>query len=64
MNSAGQLAFDLTEQGLVPDAVIRRGIRFLTKQRLKEINANDVEKMDELRQEFIEHMHIPQEITI
>ncbi len=56
MNSAGQLAFDLTEQGLVPDAVIRRGIRFLTKQRLKEINAYDVEKMDELRQEFIEHM--------
>ena len=56
MNSAGQLAFDLTEQGLVPDAVIRRGIRFLTKQRLKEINANNVEKMDELRQEFIEHM--------
>jgi len=56
MNSAGQLAFDLTEQGLVPDAVIRRGIRFLTKQRLKEINANNVEKMDELRQEFIEQM--------
>ncbi len=56
MNSAGQLAFDLTEQGFVPDAVIRRGIRFLTKQRLKEINANNAEKMDELRQEFIEHM--------
>lgn len=56
MNSAGQLAFDLTEQGLVPDAVIRRGIRFLTKQRLKEIHANNAEKMDELRQEFIEHM--------
>ncbi len=56
MNSVSQLAFDLTEQGFVPDVVIRRGIRFLTKQRLKEIHANDVEKMDELTQQFIEHM--------
>ncbi|MGD8783443.1 MAG: cyclopropane-fatty-acyl-phospholipid synthase family protein [Thioalkalispiraceae bacterium] len=56
MNSASQLAFDLTEQGLVPDAVMRRGIRFLVKQRLKEIHAGDAEKMDELRNEFIKHM--------
>ena len=56
MNSASQLAFDLTEQGLVPDSVIRRGIRILIKQRLKEIYASDTESMAELQHEFIEHM--------
>jgi cyclopropane-fatty-acyl-phospholipid synthase len=35
---------------------MRRGIRFLVKQRLKEIHAGDAEKMDELRNEFIKHM--------
>ena len=56
MNSASQLAFDLTEQGLVPDSVIRRGIRILIKQRLKEIYASDTESMAELQNEFIKHM--------
>ena len=39
MNSASQLTFDLTEQGFVPDLVIRRGIRYLVKKRLREIEA-------------------------
>jgi cyclopropane-fatty-acyl-phospholipid synthase len=57
MNTASQLAFDLTEQGLVPDSVIRRGIRFLVKQRLKEIHANNAEQMAEIQAAFIQHMH-------
>jgi cyclopropane-fatty-acyl-phospholipid synthase len=57
MNSASQLAFDLTEQGIVPDVVLRRGIRFLLKQRLNEISANDTEKMNELQESFIAQMH-------
>jgi len=56
MNSASQLAFDLTEQGLVPDVVLRRGIRFLIKQRLKEIHSNSAESMAEEQDEFIQHM--------
>ena len=56
MNSTSQLAFDLTEQGLVPDAVIRRGIRFLIKQRIKEIHSDDAEAMSKLQNEFIKHM--------
>ncbi len=56
MNSASQLAFDLTEQGLVPDLVIRRGIRYLLKQRLNEIHASDTEHMAESLAEFVEHM--------
>lgn len=57
MNSTGQLAFDLTEQGLVPDSVIRRGIRFLVKQRLKEIKSNNAELMAEAQNTFIAHMN-------
>lgn len=56
MHSASQLAFDLTEQGLVPDTVIRRGIRFFIKQRIKEIHSDDAEKMAELQHEFIQKM--------
>ena len=56
MNSVSELAFELTEQGMVPDAVLRRGIRFLLKQRLKEIKSSDVELMAELQNEFISHM--------
>ncbi len=56
MNSASQLAFDLTEQGLVPDLVIRRGIRYLLKQRLKEIRANDIEEMAERLAGFFDQM--------
>lgn len=57
MNSASQLAFDLTEQGLVPDPVIRRGIRFLIKQRLREIQAGDAESMAEHQHDFIKQMN-------
>ena len=56
MNSASQLAFDLTEQGLVPDIVIRRGIRYLVKQRLTEIHAFDNEAMADALSAFVEHM--------
>ena len=53
MNNASQLAFDITEQGYMPDIVLRRGIRFLLKQRLKEINAADVEAMAEQTFNFV-----------
>ncbi|HKK05075.1 MAG TPA: cyclopropane-fatty-acyl-phospholipid synthase family protein [Gammaproteobacteria bacterium] len=43
MNTVSQLAFDLTEQGIVPDLVVRRGIRHLLNQRLREIHADDTE---------------------
>ena len=56
MHTTSQLAFDLTEQGLVPDVVIRRGIRFFIKQRLNEIHAGNAEMMAEQQNEFIKHM--------
>lgn len=37
-----QIANKLSEQGLVPDALIRHGIRNLLRQRLEEIGASDI----------------------
>lgn len=56
MNNASQLAFDLTEQGLIPDIVIRRGIRHLVKQRLREIGNHDCELMAKNHNNFLEMM--------
>lgn len=38
------LAIQLAEKGLVPDCVIRQGIRQLSRKRLQEINASDCEQ--------------------
>lgn len=50
------LAHDLTESGLIPDALIRKGIRALLKQRLREIDADDLEAMADAETAFIRHM--------
>ena len=41
MTSAAQRAIDWTEHGLIPDMVVRQGIRRLLKERLNEIHAED-----------------------
>lgn len=56
MNNVSQLAFEMTEQGLVPDIVIRRGIRHLLKQRLKEICADDITAMADEFNTFVSQM--------
>ena len=56
MNSASQLTFDLTEQGFVPDLVIRRGIRYLVKKRLREIEARNTEKLADAQHHFMTAM--------
>jgi len=53
MYNASQLAFDLTEHGLIPDIVIRRGIRHLLRQRLREIRDHDTESTARIQHEFI-----------
>ena len=50
------LALDLTESGLLPDSLIRHGIRRLLRQRLAEIHASDVERMAEEQHAFLQHM--------
>ena len=51
------LAMDLTEQGYVPDTVIRLGIRRLIKQRLQEISHDDCEQIAMNQNNFIEAMN-------
>ena len=51
------LAIKLAESGVLPDAIIRKGIRQLTEKRLLEINANDCEKGMAQLTDFIAHMN-------
>lgn len=56
--SQNNFALELTESGYVPDVILRRGIRLLLKQRLREIHQNDIEVASSDQQQFIEHMKI------
>ncbi|MEX2260055.1 MAG: cyclopropane-fatty-acyl-phospholipid synthase family protein [Woeseia sp.] len=56
MQVAANRAVDWTEQGLVPDAVIRHGIRRLLKQRLVDIHADDCEMSSAALSGFVEMM--------
>ncbi len=51
------LAMNITEQGFVPDSVIRMGIRRLIRQRLTDINVDSSEKMGQIQQQFIQSMY-------
>ena len=57
MSTVTNLAINWTEQGLVPDAVIRAGIRRLCKLRLDEIHAGDAEAASVAFEQFVAHMN-------
>ena len=57
MDAVSNLAINWTEQGLIPDAVIRAGVRHLCKQRLAEIHADDVEASSAAFEQFVLHMN-------
>ncbi|MGB0713918.1 MAG: SAM-dependent methyltransferase [Gammaproteobacteria bacterium] len=56
LSSASNLALDLTEKGVLPDAVIRKGIRHLLKERLAELAVDDPETASSLTETFIASM--------
>lgn len=56
MSNAARLAIGWVEQGYVPDAVIRRGIRRLCEQRLRELCAGDCEAAALLTEHFVREM--------
>lgn len=56
LQAAANRAIDWTEQGLVPDAVIRHGIRRLLKQRLADIHADDCDMSSAALSGFVEMM--------
>jgi len=49
-------AFDLSENGYLPDSILRRGMRLLIKRRLKEINAANPEDMASDLSNFVKQM--------
>jgi cyclopropane-fatty-acyl-phospholipid synthase len=53
MSPVARVAIDWVEQGLVPDAVIRKGIRRLCEQRLGEIEAGGCELIARRTEHFI-----------
>ena len=56
MSKAAQRAIEWTESGLIPDAVIRRGIRRMLQKRLEAIQAEDIEHASLAERTFVEHM--------
>jgi cyclopropane-fatty-acyl-phospholipid synthase len=57
VSKATNRAINWTEQGLVPDIVIRAGINRLLKQRLTEIQAADAQRCGEDTERFVEMMN-------
>jgi cyclopropane-fatty-acyl-phospholipid synthase len=56
MSAVTQLAVNWIEQGLVPDTVIRAGIRRLLKERLAEIRADDAAAAADITEAFVAAM--------
>ena len=54
MAATSNLAFELTEQGVLPDLLVRRGIQRLLKQRLQEIQADDTMASGDRQRAFVE----------
>jgi len=54
---ASSTVLDWTERGLVPDSVIRTGIRRLCRQRLKDIKSHDIEVSGQMTEAFIDYMN-------
>ncbi len=58
--SVANLALNWTEQGFVPDSMVRAGIRRLLRQRLAAIQAHDVEAAAARTEDFVREMaHAP-----
>ena len=57
MSLASRKVISWTEQGLVPDSVIRGAIRRLLRARLAELQPDDVERAAETTARFVEEMH-------
>jgi hypothetical protein len=56
MSAAARMAIDWVEQGLVPDAVIRQGIRRLLARRLEEMRADDCDASAAAQEDLIRQM--------
>ena len=58
MSAAAKTAIAWTESGLVPDSVIRAGIRRLNRARLQQIHAGDIERTSAAVEAFVTRMGV------
>ena len=58
MQNAAAKAIDWSEQGLVPDSVIRHGIKRLLKKRITELGTDDCQLLAERKADFIHSMNL------
>ena len=58
MKSSHAMAMNMSEKGIVPDQVLRMGIRQLLKTRLKNLHHDQVETVTSQNQKFIESMDL------
>jgi cyclopropane-fatty-acyl-phospholipid synthase len=56
MSAATAKAIDWSEQGLIPDPLIRAGIRRLLRERLRELAPGNIEKQLEMEMAFVQEM--------
>ncbi|KAF9050126.1 S-adenosyl-L-methionine-dependent methyltransferase [Panaeolus papilionaceus] len=54
MNSVLKIGYDLLDRGIVPDFILRRAIRMLLRQRLREIDHGSLEKNHAAKIKFVE----------
>jgi len=57
MSNAASTAIDWSEQGLVPDTVIRHGVKRLLKKRIGELHTNDCENLADSKAAVFRCMH-------
>ena len=57
MSAVTARALSWTEAGMVPDTVIRHGIRRLLERKLAEIHAGDIEAATRIKNDFVEMMN-------
>ncbi|NNE37528.1 MAG: class I SAM-dependent methyltransferase, partial [Gammaproteobacteria bacterium] len=57
MASTIQLAMNLTEQSLLPDMIVRKGIQRLIRERLNSLQSNDCETSNKVIKKFISQMN-------
>jgi cyclopropane-fatty-acyl-phospholipid synthase len=57
MATVGKLAMGWTESGLLPDNIIRAGLRRLNRQRLEEIDADNLARVADRMESFVARMY-------
>lgn len=56
MDALTNLGYDALDRGVIPDPIVRRAIRYLCNQRLKEIASSSIEEQAEAKWKYVEDL--------